>query len=55
MGVIPEHPLEEAVWAAAEKVVVSDDVREDEDDEGVCELERDEELDVWGELDDEVV
>ena len=52
---IPEHPLEEAVWAAAEKVVVSDDVREDEDDEGVCELERDEELDVWGELDDEVV
>ena len=54
MGVIPEHPLEEAdaVWAAAEKVGVCDD---DEDDEGVCELERDEELDVWEELDDEVV
>ena len=45
MGVIPEHPLEEAVWTAAEKVVVCDDVREDEVDEVAFELERDEELD----------
>jgi hypothetical protein len=45
VGVIPEHPLEEAVWTAAEKVVVCDDVREDEVDEGAFELERDEELD----------
>ena len=45
MGVIPEHPLEEAVRNAAEKVVVCDDVREDKADEGACELERDEELD----------